>query len=170
MLGKTEKNPQLHIAEVPLIHFINPRHELCELARKTDWEKAERDFAAYYSPKGAPSVPIRVMVGLILLKQFYHFGDRSALAQWLENPYWQYFCGEVTFQHKPPFYHGDFSHFRKRIGREGEQKISELGVAVFGASFTTGVSKRKDHSGRPKGIPERLLNRIGNYLLKVSSR
>lgn len=166
MLGKTEKNPQLSIAEVPLIHFINPEHELCRLARKADWEKTNREFAGFYSPKGAPSIPIRIIVGLIILKQVYRYSDKSALLQWVENPYWQYFCGEICFQHKVPFHHGDFSHFRKRIGKEGERKIHDMGTEIFGQAFTTGFSRRSNHPGIHQNIMARIGYRIGNYLVK----
>ena len=168
MLGKSEKNPQLNIAEIPLIHFIDPNHELCLLTRKTDWEKVDRDFAGFYSRKGAPSVPVRIMVGLILLKQRYHYSDKGALAEWLENPYWQNFCGEVYLRHKAPFYHGDFSHFRKRIGKEGEKKIMELGTTIFGEDFSRGVSRRKERTDMPVHLTARLLYRFGHFLMKIS--
>ena len=102
MLGKTEKNPQLNLTETPLIHFINPGHELCQLARHVNWDQVEKDFAVFYSDKGAPSVPVRIMIGLIMLKHMYHYSDKGALVHWVENPYWQHFCGEAHFQHKEP--------------------------------------------------------------------
>jgi IS5 family transposase len=165
MLGKTDKNPQLNLAEVPLIHFIDPGHELCKRVRGTDWNAVEKDFAGYYSPKGAPSIPIRTMVGLILLKQAYRYSDKSALAHWMENPYWQYFCGEVYYQHKSPFYFSDFSHFRKRIGKEGEKKILTLGSEIFGPGFAKGFG-RKDRPVMQKGRISGMLNMFGNYLVK----
>ena len=171
MLGKTEKNPQLVLSETPLIHFINPDHELCHLASKISWEKIEQDFAVFYSVKGAPSIPIRIMIGLTLLKQVYHFGDKGALAHWLENPYWQHFCGEVYFQRKAPFYFSDFSHFRKRIGKEGEIMILKLGNEIFGHAYTKGLSGmgKKGHAGKPGSLFSKTANKLGNYLIRISS-
>ena len=68
------------------------------------------------------------MIGLILLKQVYRYSDKNALVHWVENPYWQHFCGQVYFQHKAPFYFSDFSHFRKRIGNEGDKKLRGWGA------------------------------------------
>jgi IS5 family transposase len=172
MLGKTKKNPQLILSETPLIHFINPEHELCRLAKLVNWEQVEKDLVVYYSDKGAPSVPVRIMVGLIMLKQVYHHGDKSALSHWLENPYWQHFCGEVYFQHKAPFYFGDFSHFRKRIGKEGEKIIAKLGNEVFGTAYMKSIagSGKKSHTGKHGGLLSGAVNNLGNYLIKVSSR
>lgn len=169
MLGKTDRNPQLNIAEVPLIHFIDPGHDLCKRVRNTDWLQVEKEFAGYYSQKGAPSVPIRTMVGLLMLRQVYRHSDKSALAHWTENPYWQYFCGEVYFQHKAPFYFSDFSHFRKRIGKEGEKKILALGTEIFGQGFARGFSGKKEAHDLHKGLFPDLVYRFGNFLVKWSS-
>ncbi len=170
MLGKTEKNPQLNLTETPLIHFINPGHELCQLARHIDWDQVENDFAVFYSDKGAPSVPIRIMIGLIMLRQMYHYSDKGALVHWVENPYWQHFCGEVHFQHKAPFYYSDFSHFRKRIGKEGEKKINRLGHEVFGAVYLKNVagSGKKSSHGKRGNFLSRAANGLGNYLIRIS--
>jgi IS5 family transposase len=170
MLGKTEKNPQLNLTETPLIHFINPGHELCQLARHVNWDQVEKDFAAFYSDKGAPSVPVRIMIGLIMLKHMYHYSDKSALVNWIENPYWQHFCGEVHFQHKAPFYYSDFSHFKKRIGKEGEKKIDQLGSEVFGAAYLKNVTspgKRGNH-GKHGNFLSRAANNLGNDLIRIS--
>jgi len=172
MLGKTDKNPQLSFTETPLIHIINPGHELCTLVKNVNWEQVEKGLAVFYSDKGAPSIPVRIMVGLIILKQVYHHSDKSALAHWLENPYWQHFCGEVYFQHKAPFYFGDFSHFRKRIGKDGEKIITKLGNELFGRAYLQGVagSGKKTRAGKPVGLLSGFANALGNYLIRVSSR
>jgi transposase, IS5 family len=132
MLGKTEKNPQLNLLDVPLVHFINQEHELCQFAKKIDWEAVEKDFAAYYSTTGAPSVPLRTMIGLNMLKMVFEHGDKAVLDHWLENPYWQHFCGEVSFKNQPPCSVSEFNHFRKRVGKEGEEKIMKIALSTFG--------------------------------------
>jgi IS5 family transposase len=171
MLGKKEKNPQLTISQTPLIHFIDPGHDLCRLAKQVNWDQVEKDFAVFYSNKGAPSVPMRSMAGLSVLKQVYRCSDKSALVHWVENPYWQHFCGEVYFQHKAPFYVGDFGHFRKRIGKSGERMITQLGTDIFGSVYARGIPlSEKKVKTRPgnRGF-NRTLNRLGNYLIKLSA-
>lgn len=171
MLGKTDKNPQLNIGEIPLVHYINKEHELCQLAGKINWDSVENEFSVYYSTKGAPSIPIRTIVGLSLLKRIYKYSDRSALAHWLENPYWQHFCGEVYFQHKVPFYFGEFGNFRNRIGNEGEGRILKLGTDVFGPRFlkSHGPYERKYSSSDHKNPISKMLSAFGNFLLRISS-
>jgi hypothetical protein len=56
MIGKIDKTPQLSIFEVPLIQFINMKHELVELSRQIDWNAIEKQFTVYYTDFGRPSV------------------------------------------------------------------------------------------------------------------
>jgi len=88
MTGKTNKNPQLEVFRVPLVNVINMEHELVLLSGRINWESVERDFSGYYSDMGRPAVPIRKMVGSMLLKQMYNLGDETFVERWIENPYW----------------------------------------------------------------------------------
>ncbi len=47
-IGKTDKTPQLHMYQVPLIQFINKDHELYQVAERIDWDELERDLTEYY--------------------------------------------------------------------------------------------------------------------------
>jgi len=131
MKGKNIKNPQLNVFRVPLVSVINMEHELVFLAQRIDWEKVEKDFSIYYPELGQPAVPTRKMVCSMLLKQMYNLGDETFVARWIENPYWQYFCGETYFQYDQPYDPSEFVHFRKRIGEEGAQKILKLSISLF---------------------------------------
>jgi len=132
MVGKTEKNPQLDIFRTPLIQFIKPDHETCILADKIDWDGVSKDFKGYYKDFGRPSVPLRRMIGLVLLKYMYNLSDESVVDRWMENPYWQYFTGEVFFQTEKPFDPSEFVHFRKRVGEKGAERLLKLSVDLFG--------------------------------------
>ena len=131
MKGKIPKNPQLNVFRIPLVNVINMNHELVLLAQKIDWDKVEKEFSVYYPDLGRPAVPIRKMVGSMLLKQMYNLGDETFVARWIENPYWQYFCGETYFQYDKPYDPNEFVHFRKRIGEVGAQKILKLSISLF---------------------------------------
>ena len=132
MIGKTDKQPQLNIFKIPLSQFIDPNHELCLLSKKIDWDKVEEDFSQYYClDNGRPSIPIRKIVGVILLKRVYNQSDESVVDRWMENPYWQYFCGETSFQHQQPFDPTELIKFRQRIGESGAEKILSLTIHLF---------------------------------------
>jgi len=132
MLGKTDKTPQLNMYQVPLIQFINKEHELYQLAERIDWEGLERDLTDYYCiDNGRPSIPIRKIVGVILLKRMFNESDESVVDRWRENPYWQHFCGEVHFQHHWPFDPTELIKFRKRMGEAGMERILKASIDLF---------------------------------------
>jgi IS5 family transposase len=130
MKGKLPVQQQKNLFHPILIEIINPRHELVILAGKIDWQSFESEFEPLYSNTGQPGVPIRTMVGLLMLKRIYNMGDETVMEQWIQNPYFQYFCGESEFQWKFPCDPSDLVHFRKRIGTEGAESIFKMSVRV----------------------------------------
>lgn len=108
MKGKIKSQDQFELFRSRLDSMINSEHSLCVLAREIDWDWIDNELSDSYSEKGRPSVPVRTMVGLLLLKHLFDQSDESVLERWVENPYWQYFTGETYFQHQPPFNPTDF--------------------------------------------------------------
>ena len=122
---------------VALESFIDMNHELVLLSKQIDWDAVESEFAQYYCvDNGRPSVPIRKMVGMMLLKNIYNLSDEGVVARWMENPYMQYFTGEKVFQKRPPMNPIDMTKFRKRIGAEGAEKIFKLSLMVNAKEIT----------------------------------
>lgn len=129
MLGKSPV-PQADLFQPMLKNFIDPKHELVLLSQKINWQYFEDEFKSLYSHRGQKSMPVRLMVGCLLLKHLFNLGDERIPGAWESNPYMQYFCGEQFFQHKFPCDPSDFVHFRKRIGEEGMQKIFSYSVQL----------------------------------------
>ena len=134
MLGKLPEKGQMDLFRPMLDSFIDERHELVALANAIDWSYFEKEFSCYYSEFGAPSVPLRQIIGCLLLKQMYNLGDETIAKAWVMNPYFQYFCGSHFFEHEFPFDPSDFVHFRKRIGEAGFEKIFAYSVTLHGES------------------------------------
>jgi IS5 family transposase len=132
MLGRTRNKRQLDIFEVPIERFIDPKHEFALGAQQIDWESIEDHFQPYYSHKGRPSIPPRKMIGMLLLKERFSLSDEKVLKIWPENPYWQYFCGEVHFQTDKPFAAKELTSFRRRIGPVGLEMIRNITLTQFG--------------------------------------
>jgi len=130
MIGKLAKKEQLDMFRPMLEDFIDMNHELVLLSESIDWSYFEKEFSIYYSDKGAPSVPIRLMVGCLLLKHLYNLGDERIPEYWVRDVYFQYFCGGVFFEHTFPFDPSDFVHFRNRVGEAGIGKIFAYSVMM----------------------------------------
>jgi IS5 family transposase len=134
MIGKSPDREQKHLFLANLMDFIDPRHRLCLLAESIDWDGFERGFAPLYSSVGCRAKPVRLMVGLLILKQVYNLADETVMEEWVSNPYFQYFCGETVFQWKFPCDPSDLVHFRHRIGEAGVEKILAASILIHGRS------------------------------------
>ena len=112
-----------------LAEQCDPRHPLRKLAERLPWVSLEKAFADHYSAEGRPAKPVRLMVGLLLLKQMFNQSDESVVERWKENPYWQQFCGMEHFQWDLPCDPSDLVYFRQRIGETGMEQL--LGISVW---------------------------------------
>ncbi len=92
----------------------------------------EEAFAEHYSEEGRPAKAVRLMVGLLLLKQMYSESDESVVERWKENPYWQQFCGMVDFQWELPCDPSDLVYFRQRIEEAGVALILAVSAQMHG--------------------------------------
>jgi transposase, IS5 family len=119
MLGKIKPNFQQHLFQTRLTDLINLEHPMVKLADELEWSKMEFEFQDLYSETGRPSIPIRKIAGLLLLKEMFKESDESVVERWIENPYWQYFTGEDFFQNQQPFDPSEFVHFRRRLKEQG---------------------------------------------------
>ena len=130
MLGKIKPDLQQNLFKTRLIDLINLEHPLVKLADELSWDKMEFEFKNLYSEQGRPSIPIRKIAGLLLLKEMFKESDESVVERWIENAYWQYFTGEEFFQTKQPFDPSEFVHFRKRLKEEGLEFLLSQSVAL----------------------------------------
>lgn len=112
---------------------LDPGDPLLKLASAIPWQEFEESFSLHYTAAtGAPSKPIRLMVGLLVLKQLENLSDEAVVLQWKRNPYYQAFCGMKEFQRRLPCHSTELVHFRKRIGAEGGERIFRMSVGLHG--------------------------------------
>ena len=169
MIGKSPNREQTHLFLASLKEFINPKHELCMLAEAVEWGGFEREFAGLYSSRGCPAKPVRLMVGLLILKQVYNLADETVMGEWVSNPYFQYFCGEAEFQWKYPCDPSDLVHFRHRIGEAGVEKILAASILIHGAEILE-EDVSIDTTGQEKNIQYPTDTRLAVGIIKKSRR
>jgi len=132
MLRKSQKYTQPNLFQSQLRDMLDSRDPLVALADKLNWGVYEESFEKYYSKEGRPAKPIRLMVGLLLLKQLENLSDERVVLQWKRNPYYQYFCGMEEFQIGLPCDSTELVKFRNRIGKEGVELIFKSTVMLHG--------------------------------------
>lgn len=130
----TPKKPkhELELYQSHLDQILAHEHPLHKLSHQIDWGVFQDEFGALYSPgRGRPGIPIRVMVALHYLKHAYDVSDERVVECFLENPYWQYFCGCEHFQHRFPLHPTALVKWRKRVGPKGMETL--LGETIEAA-------------------------------------
>jgi transposase, IS5 family len=162
-----------------LDQVIDMDHTLVKLARAIDWGFLEEKFGAVYNDgAGQPPLPTRLMAGLAILKHTYNLSDEVVCELWIENPYYQYFCGEEFFQHRLPLDRSSMTRWRNRMGEERLQALLQESLAV---ATRTGAMKPGDLARiivdttvQPKNITfptdAKLLNRAREKLVKLAKR
>ena len=162
-----------------LDQVINMNHALVKLARTIDWRFLEEKFSAIYKDgPGQPPLPTRLMAGLAILKHTYNLSDEVVCELWIENPYYQYFCGEEFFQHRLPLDRSSISNWRNRMGEERLQALLQesLAVATKSGAMKPGDLARiiVDTTVQPKNITfptdAKLLNRAREKLVKLAKK
>lgn len=130
MYKERQKDPQKGLF-FSLEDTLNPKHPLYILANKIDWSFFEKEFKKLYCENnGRPCKSIRLMCGLLILKHLRNISDESIVAQWSENAYYQYFCGECDFSIDTPCTPSELVHFRKRIGEKGIELILKESIRI----------------------------------------
>ncbi len=141
-----QKNPtssgQDELFRSRLDSILDLRHALVKLSRLIGRDGLAADLSPHYcADNGRPGESIRLMAGLLLLKDARGLSDEEVCATWRENLYFQYFCGEEFFQHRLPVEPPSLSIFRKRIGEAGMERLLQETIR---AGFLTGVVTAKD--------------------------
>lgn len=114
-----------------LTQMINLNHSLCKLAEAIDWKSAEEIAGSWFcEDNGRPSKDLRLIAGLFFLKQLKDVSDEDLPALWVENPYWQYFCGETYFQHEFPIHPTSMGKWRKKMSEADAEKLLALTIEV----------------------------------------
>jgi len=157
--------------------IIDMNHARVKLARTIDWSFLEERLGAVYEDKpGRPPLPTRLMAGLAILKHSYDLSDEVLCERWVENPYYQYFCGEEFFQHRLVFDRSSMTRWRNRMGEERLQALLQESLAV--ATKTEAIKPSElsrvivDTTVQPKNVmfptDAKLLNRAREKLVRLA--
>ncbi len=174
------KPSQLQTAELfrpRLDEQLNMKHPLIRLAVLIDWVEIERMFVvSFTSGRGRPALPPRLIAGLLYLQHTFDASDEAVVNTWVENPYWQYFCGETYLQTELPIDPSSLTRWRKRVGEKG---VETLLAASIEAARRGGVVQKSstqqvivDTTVMPKAIAHptdsRLLDKSRQHLVKAA--
>ena len=160
-----------------LDQIIDLRHPLVKLAREVDWRFLEKTFGdAYSDGPGQPPLPTRLMAGLHILKYTHDLSDEVLCERWVENPYYQFFCGEEFFQHELVLDRSSLTRWRHRMGEEKLKALLQESLSI--AVKTEAIKPAElsevivDTTVEPKNVmfptDARLLNRAREILVRAA--
>ena len=177
-MGPKGKHPSTgDLFQQPLTELINPKHSLVKLAELIDWSVFETRRSEFFpSRTGRPASSPRLIAGLLYLQHTFACSDDDLIQTWVENPYWQHFCGETYFQHEPPIDPSSLTRWRQRIGEEGvEWLLTETIEAARRGKIVKARSFEKiiiDTTVMEKAVAyptdSRLLERGRQHLVKLA--
>ena len=72
--------------ETRFLEVLNSDHELLRAARLINWDRLHEVLSSYYSPVGRSGKPIRLMVGIHILKHRYNCSDERAVESFTKMP------------------------------------------------------------------------------------
>jgi IS5 family transposase len=158
--------------------IINMQHQLVKLARTVNWSHIEKVCGSVYADGrgGQPPLATRLMAGLQILKFTFDLSDEELCDRWIENPYFQFFCGQEFFLHELPFERSSMTRWRQRMG---EDKIKSLLQESLSAAVVTKAMAPEDLSEvivdttvQPKAVmfptDAKLINRAREKLVKLA--
>jgi len=130
-MSKPRDDRQKDLLRPPLDEIIDLGHPLARLARAIDWDFLDGRFSSVCrAGAGQPPLPTRLVAGLLILKHMHDLSDEVLCARWLENPYYQYFCGEEVFQHRPRFDRSSLTRWRQRLGEDQLTALLQESLSV----------------------------------------
>lgn len=177
MKPKKPVPPTNDLFKQPLAEMINLDHQLVKLADTIDWHLIIHHFSRHFPSKfGRPALSPRLVAGLLYLQHAYDCSDQAIINTWIENPYVQYFTGEIYFQTQSPLDGSSLTRWRKRIGEEG---VELLLLATIEAAKKLGMMRESsadqvivDTTVMPKNVAHptdsRLLERSRQHLVKLA--
>ncbi len=124
---------QGRLFESRLSDQLNPNHDLIQLAQQIDWISFDKECSKIFTDNilgGQPPKPVRLIIGLIMLQHIYDLSDKEIIYLWLENPYWQFFCGYDFLQLEKPIDPSSLAHWKKRLGNNFIEKILKQPVFI----------------------------------------
>ncbi len=141
-MSRPRDDRQKDLLRPALDQIIDMGHPMVRLAGKIDWTFLDGRFSSVCQPgPGQPGLPTRLVAGLFILKHMHNLSDEVLCARWIENPYYQFFCGELSFCHKLPFDRSSLTRWRQRLGEEQLVALIQESLSV---AHKTGALATKD--------------------------
>lgn len=159
---KPSQKPNLFIAGFK--GLLDEKNELYILANVIPWQELEEIVKPLYHPKkGRHSIPVRVVLGLLILKYYKNYSDEEVTELLKRDVYVQYLCGFETFVTGDILDRSTFTKFRRRLEEKELEEmflvvvrrcLGEMNIEMEEKRQKRGRRKRCKLSGKNAGVVE----------------
>lgn len=133
---------------------IDKNNRWAKLAETIPWDETETLYSQNFTDEtGAPSIPFRMALGALMIREILHLSDRGTVKAIQESPYLQYFLGAPKFSTEPLFHPSMMVQFRKRISLEDLKEINEMTI-----NFKKKLESKSDNVPVDSSLPSTVNN------------
>jgi hypothetical protein len=117
----------LSLFKTPFEQSLSAKNRWVRMADLVPWDKLASVFLGSMSQgEGRPSVDLRIVLGVLLVKHIEDLSDERTIEYIQENIYAQYFVGLSSFQVEAVFVPHLLVAIRKRLGKKGAAEMNDL--------------------------------------------
>jgi len=170
--SKDRKTQALFPELFPFGGSLDEGNRWLRIAALVPWEDLEAEYVKYYSDTGRPAKDAQLVLGLLMLKHMTKLSDREIVAEVLENPYMQAFCGFHSMVTEETVDPSTLTRVRKRLGPKFFRELEKRTYAVL---VERGIIRAKGMLVDATVFPEEikfptdvgLLNDVRRWLVKT---
>jgi hypothetical protein len=128
---KDRKTQALFPELFPFGGSLHERNRWLRIAALIPWEELEAEYGKYFSDAGRPAKDAQFVLALLLLKHMTKLSDREIVAEVLENPYKQAFCGFHSMATEEMLDPSTLARVRKRLGSKFFKELEKKTYSVL---------------------------------------
>lgn len=155
MYGKRIGQHEFEDFYLPFSGGLRSDNRWVTFAKLIPWSEFEKTYSQHFSStgQGAPSKPVRVALGALIIKERLGLSDEETVEQIRENPYLQYFLGSHEFQEEALFDPSMFVYFRKRFDGKTLAAVNERIIQLAQEQEAARAKKEASKSNKEKNDP-----------------
>jgi len=147
-----EKVPEFEKFDMVFGGKLNRQNRWVILAELIPWDKVEEKYAQLFvTNNGRAALPVRVVLGALIIKEKSKLPDEELVEYIRESPYLQYFLGYEGYKDELPFDPSMMVHFRKRLSGN---ILKEINALIIENSKTDDERHDDDDKGNGSGDGE----------------
>jgi IS5 family transposase len=132
MYKPQDRKTQILFPELfPFGGSLDRRNRWLRIRELIPWDELEFEYLKYFSDIGRPAKDAQLILGLLLLKHMTKLSDREIIAEVMENPYMQAFCGFHSMATAATIDSSTLTQARKRLGPKFFRHLEKTTYAVL---------------------------------------